>query len=59
MLTIEKIEQTVDQLSTRQADRLLATKLGIEEFLAQPEEVAVTTEIEIYNALLAQMEATV
>ena len=56
MLTAEEIQDIVNTLLDRQADRLVKSTLGVNAFLAEPYEKAVTFEVECYGHLLAQME---
>lgn len=56
MLTINEINEIVDSLTTRQADRLMKSHANVTAFLARPEEKAVSFEIDCYNSMLAEME---
>lgn len=56
MLTIDEINEIVDSLTTRQADRLMKSHSNVTAFLARPEEKAVSFEIDCYNAMIAKME---
>ena len=54
MLTIEELENLINQISDRQADRLVRSCDGMETFLARPEERDVTYELtELTKALVA------
>jgi len=56
MLTLAEIDEIIDQLYTRQADRLVKTHASLEDFLMRPEEKAVTFEIDCYENLRRDYE---
>ncbi len=55
MLTVEDLENLIDQMSDRQADRLTKSGLGMEAFLAQRVERDVTAEIVELNKVIVSM----
>jgi len=56
MLTLAEMTEIVDSLYTKQADRLVRSNEGIEEFMKRPEEEAVTFEIDCYENLIESAE---
>ena len=52
MFSAEEIMSTIEDLTDRQWQRLFESKQKADPFLSRPEEVAVTTEINVYRELL-------
>jgi hypothetical protein len=53
-MEIALMKSILAQLSERQATRLLNSSMSAEAFYAQPEEEAVTFEIDCYESLIAK-----
>lgn len=58
MFSYYEMDQKFDELTTAQADRLLKSGESARTFLARPEEMTVTAEINRLNKILAEFEQT-
>jgi len=56
MLTVMQIHEIVKSLALKQADRLFKSGKSVEEFYAQPEEEAVTFEIDCYEFMMTDLQ---
>lgn len=56
-MTIDEINELIDQLSDRQTDRLMRSDMRIDEFLRQREEQQVTDEINQLHKMLDELES--
>lgn len=55
MLTVDEIVATIDSIERKQTERLEYTEESLSAFLSRPEEMAVSFELDCYEAMLKKL----